>query len=173
MAPTPVVHVKPTEVVHAAAYLEMKAHYLEVGTYEDPDALANALDDRPGPIQLAASYTRTNQIPPPLWYTEVELRPLAERFFRAEDVELMLRGTDCEAGDGGGRPFRVNVHAKNPNSTASGAFQHLDDWFLGLWGVTGVFDPFDPVQSFKAAADLLYNTKSGINNWNESRHCWG
>ena len=92
------------------------------------------------------------------------LRSLVETYMQPADVDLMLRVAWCESG--------YNTNAKNSRSTASGLFQHLKGWWSGAWGVTGPFDPFNPEQSVKAAADLLYETTSGISNWKASYHCW-
>ena len=92
------------------------------------------------------------------------LRRLVETYMLPADVDLMLRVAWCESG--------YNTNAKNSRSTASGLFQHLKGWWSGAWGVTGPFDPFNPEQSVKAAADLLYETTSGIDNWKASYHCW-
>ena len=154
-------HTRPAPVEHASAYLEIKGHYLELGVWENTDDTLIAVarqPEPPEPVRLPISRRPSTPIPSDL------LRRLVETYMLPADVDLMLRVAWCESG--------YNINAKNRSSTASGLYQHLKGWWSGAWGVTGPFDPFNPEQSVKAAAALLYETSSGISNWNASKHCW-
>ncbi len=93
-------------------------------------------------------------------------RPLVEAFFEPGEVDRALRVIRCESGG--------DAVAKNPNSSASGLFQHLGS----LWGDrtvksgNGGADIFDPVSNVAVAAWLVYEG-GGWSHWNPSRHCWG
>ena len=168
-------HTRPARVEHASAYLEIKGHYLELGVWENTDDTLIAVARQPEPpddIVIPVQTFVRRPIPEPLWISKEQARTYAEAVFLPEDVDLMLGVADCEAGNADGIPSELNVHAKSPYSTTSGSFQHLRGWWSGTWGSFGAFDPYDPVQSFAAAAYLLYETSSGISNWNASKHCW-
>lgn len=102
----------------------------------------------------------------PTQVTAVEdWRPLVEQFFAPRHVPRAMRVITCESG---GR-----ADAKNPNSTASGLFQHLGS----LWperaakaGWAGA-DVFDPVANVAVAAWLVYE-HGGWSHWNPSAGCW-
>lgn len=164
----PVEHPRPDPIIYAADYLAMQDSYLGIGTFETKDrvkleeartvqALAQA-EPKYGP-------TRGLKPPPDNYLTEDEVRLLAASVFEPEHVDLMVRVAWCES--------RWNTSAKSSISSAAGLWQHLRAWYSGAWGITGVFDPYDPEQSARAAAALLYETASGIGNWLPSRHCWG
>ncbi len=84
-------------------------------------------------------------------------RPVVDLYFPADRVDWGLRIIDCES--------RGDPVAKNPNSTASGLFQHLaslwDDRAVAAgWKDADVFDPFANVA---VAAWLLDN--GGTGHW--------
>jgi hypothetical protein len=92
-------------------------------------------------------------------------RLLVEQFFAPADVDRALRVIGCESH---GDPL-----AKNPNSTASGLFQHLaSQWGprAEAIGAPGA-DVFDPIANVAAAAWLVYEA-GGWSHWNSSRGCW-
>ena len=85
-------------------------------------------------------------------------RGLVEQYFRPDDVPWAMAVMQCESG---GDP-----DAKNPNSSASGIFQHL----ASLWparseaaGWAGA-DIFDPVANVAVAAWLV-EQKGGRGHW--------
>ena len=151
----PVDHTRPAPVEYQSALLDLQSHLLNVREYENVEA---DLVEQAKPIVLPVRRRPSVPIPSDL------LRRLVETYMQPADVDLMLRVAWCESG--------YNINAKNRSSTASGLFQHLKGWWSGAWGVTGPFDPFNPEQSVKAAAALLYETASGIGAWNASKHCW-
>ncbi|MEA2002813.1 MAG: transglycosylase SLT domain-containing protein [Actinomycetota bacterium] len=90
------------------------------------------------------------------WIVE-RWRPVVDLYFPADMVDWALRIIDCESG---GDPV-----AKNPNSTASGLFQHLaslwsDRASAAEWEDADVFDPF---ANIAVAAWLLDN--GGTGHW--------
>lgn len=92
-------------------------------------------------------------------------RPLVERHFRAEDVDLALRIILCESNG--------NPRAANPTSTARGLFQHLGSMWAARAASAGRpgADIFDPDDNVAVAAWLVYHG-GGWSHWNPSRHCW-
>ena len=92
-------------------------------------------------------------------------RTLAAEWFPADKVDEALAIIWCES--------RGNPDATNPASSASGLWQFLKGWYTGRWSpVVGVFDPFDPVASMRAAVIVSdYGTNCG--EWLASRHCHG
>lgn len=92
-------------------------------------------------------------------------RPLVEQFFAPEHTDRAVRVLACESG---GNPL-----AKNPNSSASGLFQHLGS----LWDDRAVAagepgaDIWDPIANTQIAAWLVYEG-GGWSHWNPSAHCW-
>ncbi len=160
--PVPVAHSLPEPVVRAIQYLDMEEKYLGLDAPAYPVELNAAIEQRPTKsARISSSYKR----PAPNYVAPAEIEALVAAYFKPEDVQQAINIIFCES--------RFDANAKNPRSTASGLFQHLEGWWSGAWGVTGSFDPFDPEQSIKAGAALAYNTKSGWSNWNPSRHCWG
>lgn len=99
------------------------------------------------------------------WDGTVEYwQPLVALYFDESDVTKALNIIRCESGG--------NPYADNPTSSAAGLFQHLAGWYNGAWGLTGQFDPYNPQQSIKAGAQLVYDTGSSWGNWNASAGCW-
>lgn len=88
---------------------------------------------RPPRIQIAHSHP-----PRRTWTGTVEQwRPLVEKYFQPDAVPWAMRVMACESG---GDPF-----AKNPNSSASGLFQHLARYWpdrssAAGWGGADIFD---------------------------------
>lgn len=92
-------------------------------------------------------------------------RPLVAQFFEEDDVDRALDVIWCES--------RGDRWAKNPNSTASGLFQHLASMWGGRApqaGFTGA-DVFDPVANVGVAAWLVYE-RGGWSHWYPSESCW-
>jgi len=84
-------------------------------------------------------------------------RPIVSTYFPADRVNWALRILECES--------HGDPNAKNPNSTASGLFQHLaslwDDRAAAAgWEGADVFDPFANV----AVAAWLFET-GGPGHW--------
>ena len=91
--------------------------------------------------------------------------PLVYTYFEPDDVDRALAVIECESG---GDP-----NAKNPNSTASGLFQHLASMWpersvAAGWSGHGVFEPEANVA---VAAWLVYDG-GGWSHWYASVHCW-
>lgn len=169
--PVAVVHVKPEPVVHAMRLAAIRESYLGLDIPAYPPVLAalriEAMFDPiklPPPPPPTTPIVRVNLRPADVLAPEY-LRTLVEAVFEPEHVDLMLLVAWCES--------RWDTNAVNPSSGAAGLFQFMPGWFRGEWGLTGTFDPHDPVQAVDAAAKLLYQTSSGIGNWNPSRYCWG
>ena len=84
-------------------------------------------------------------------------RPVVDTYFPEDRVEWALRIMECES--------RGDPNAKNPNSSASGLFQHL----ARLWPPRaeaagfGEADVFDPFANIAVAAWLLEN--GGPSHW--------
>lgn len=148
------------DLQRAMDYLDLLVHHWYTPPYmeEERRMIDDALANRPERVQRTASRS-------PAYVTPAHIQELVERYFLIEDVDKAIRVIWCES--------RFDSNAKNPTSTASGLAQHLKGWWSGDWGVTGAFDPFDPEQSVKAMAALVYHTKSGWGNWYPSQHCWG
>ncbi len=71
-------------------------------------------------------YLAVEHAPAREWSGTVEQwRPLVEKYFAADQVDTAMRVMNCETG-GTGDP-----NSKNPNSTASGLFQHLTKYWNG------------------------------------------
>lgn len=93
-------------------------------------------------------------------------RPLVSQFFEEADVDRALDVIWCES--------RGDRWAKNPNSTASGLFQHL----ASMWGDRAPLagfptaDVYDPVANVGVAAWLVYE-RGGWSHWYPSESCWG
>ncbi len=162
--PVRTVHLRPAPVEHASAYLEMSVNYLGLETLAYPDELDTAFEVRQTAREVR-QVSKTTRRRTPNHIVPADIEALVRTDFNEVDVQRAINVIFCES--------RFDANAKNPRSTASGLFQHLEGWWSGAWGVTGVFDPFDPEQSVKAGAALVYGTSSGWGNWNPSRHCWG
>ncbi len=85
-------------------------------------------------------------------------RALVTKYFRAADVDTALRIMSCESGG--------NPSAKNPNSSASGLFQHLGKYWTGRSAAAGFFGAsiFDPEANVATAA-WLRDQKGGWAHW--------
>lgn len=85
-------------------------------------------------------------------------RSLVEQYFRPEDVPWAMAVMGCESGG--------NPNAKNPDSTASGLFQHLASFWperavKAGWAGADIFDP----EANVAVAAWLRDTKGGRGHW--------
>lgn len=91
---------------------------------------------------------------------------LVDKYFDDGDFDRAMEIIQCESG---GDP-----NAKNPRSTASGAFQHL----ASMWPDRSVkagwagYSVFDPEANVAVAAWLVYEG-GGWSHWNASKSCWG
>jgi hypothetical protein len=157
--PVEVEHVRPAPVAYAQAYLEMDRAYLGLDVPAYPTELEVALAERPA-VKVRVPVRRR----PPVYLAPADIEALVRAYFTEADVQQAINVIYCES--------RFNANAKNPRSSAAGLFQHLAGWYEGRWGVTGVFDPYDPEQSVRAGAALVYGTSSGWSNWDASRRCW-
>lgn len=111
---------------------------------------------------MAVRHWRRPHIDPPrravAWSGTVEQwRPLVETYFLPADVPWAMRVMACESG---GNPL-----AKNPNSSASGLFQHLARYWDARsakagWAGASIWDP---EANIAVAAWLYYN--SGPQHW--------
>lgn len=92
-------------------------------------------------------------------------RPLVERYFESDDVDLAMKVMACESGG--------NPTAANPTSSARGLFQHLGSFWnkrAASAGRPGA-DIFDPEANVAVAAWLVYH-QGGWKHWNASASCW-
>lgn len=83
---------------------------------------------------------------------QVEMwRPLVSEYFAADQVDTALRVMECESG---GDP-----DAKNPNSSASGLFQHLTKYWNSRASAAGFPNTsvFNPEANIAASAWLQRN----------------
>ena len=86
-------------------------------------------------------------------------RGIVAIFFKPSDIDQALRIIQCESQ---GDPL-----AKNPNSSATGLWQHLARYWgirSNLAGIKGA-DINDPVASTIVAAYLRYETSPGWHHW--------
>jgi hypothetical protein len=117
----------------------------------------------------AESTTRTkptnSPIRQPISKDVEDWRPLVAVYFAPGDVDQALRIIQCESQ---GKPT-----AKNPNSSASGLFQHLASAWAERSAKAGWAgaDIFDPTANIAVAAWLVYEG-GGWSHWNASRWCW-
>lgn len=83
------------------------------------------------------------------------------------DAPLMTRIARCES--------RMNPLARNPHSSASGLFQHLD--WVWEYEVSRMGAPYALADRFNASASAMVAafmmSVDGTRPWNESRECWG
>ncbi len=114
------------------------------------------------------------------WYAEAHRqeheREAAEAAERAQEAPRAVPGTvtatgvsgvlarirECESGG--------NYQAKNPRSSASGAFQFLDSTWRSTTGLAPPASAYPPATQ-DAAARTLY-ASSGTRPWNASKACW-
>lgn len=92
-------------------------------------------------------------------------RTLVASHFPAEHVDLALAVMACESGG--------NPDARNPNSSASGLFQHLARYWDARTLAAGIpgASIFDPTSQMVVTAHM---TGGGVNwtAWQASHHCW-
>lgn len=81
---------------------------------------------------------------------------------------VMLRIRGCESGSGPNSPG--NYLARNPTSSASGAWQFIDGTWDGWGGYARAYLAPREVQDAKAIATYR---AVGTRPWNASRRCWG
>jgi hypothetical protein len=70
----------------------------------------------------------------------------------------------CESGG--------NYRAQNSHSTASGAYQFINDTWRGVTGLPGSAKDYPPAVQDRAFIKLWAGGR-GAHNWDASRHCWG
>ncbi len=85
-------------------------------------------------------------------------RSLVATYFRPGDVDTALRIMSCESGG--------NPSAKNPNSSATGLFQHLSGYWASRSAAAGWggYPRTDPVANVAVAA-WLRDQRGGWNHW--------
>lgn len=82
---------------------------------------------------------------------------------------ILVRIRGCESGTGPNSPGSYT--AKNPRSTASGAWQALDSTWTSVTGLPPPARAYSPVVQDNFAIKL-YN-EQGTRPWNASKSCWG
>lgn len=104
--------------------------------------------------------TTVNRPAARVWNGNVEQwRPLVATYFRAEDVETAMRILACENTTG-------DPSVKNPNSSATGLFQHLGKYWADRSAAAGWagYPRTDPVANVAVAA-WLRDQRGGWNHW--------
>lgn len=153
--------------VLGAALTAVAMHQRPEGARE-PLALATAAGPSSGPVLLAADPPPAHPAPPPVSRSATKRRaktkaPPPPRGWQY--WSLRIRG--CESH---GRPDAPpDYRAKNPESSASGAYQILDTTWGGRYGVRHASDA-TPDQQEAAAADLY--RRHGTADWMASAPCW-
>ena len=110
---------------------------------------------RPEPIILPVQ----RYVPPPRPLEPAWVRTLVETYFQPEHVEWALRVSYCES--------HWDASAKNPNSSASGLFQHLARFWEGRSAAAGWAGAsiWDAEANTAVAAWLYYKPKGGPGHW--------
>ena len=142
---TPVAATEPSEL--ADALNSYRLTQLQMGEQRQEQTLAE-LRLANGPYDNAsAEFT---------WAVE-RWRPVADMYFEDDRIDWALRIMECESH---GDPL-----AKNPNSSASGLFQHLASLWSERTAAAGWDDAdvFDPFANIAVAAWLLDN--GGSSHW--------
>lgn len=88
---------------------------------------------------------------------------------------IALAVADCESGeilaDGTAIEGSYDIYAKNPTSSASGAFQFIDstwEWVTGLEPPARAY----PLEVQEQAFWTLWDDGRGASHWAPSRYCW-
>ncbi len=92
------------------------------------------------------------------YLSEIEIRELVSRYFRPEDVNKAIRIAWCESS--------FNPYSVNPQTQASGLFQHLPRYWEERSAAAGFAgaDIFDPEANVAVAAWLVYEG-GGWTHW--------
>lgn len=92
------------------------------------------------------------------YLSELEMRELVSRYFRPEDVNKAIRIAWCESS--------FNPYSVNPQTQASGLFQHLPRYWAERSAEAGFpgADIFDPDANVAVAAWLVYEG-GGWSHW--------
>lgn len=84
------------------------------------------------------------------WLSEMQVRALVSRYFRAEDVNRAIRVAWCES--------RFNPTSSNPLTGGTGLFQHLPEFWPERATAAGFpgAEPTEPEANVAAAAYAIY-----------------
>jgi hypothetical protein len=164
----------------AAAHivLVLGAALTAVAVHQGPDgpreplALATATGPASAPVLLAAEPLPVHPVPPAVSRSATPARPQPKAHPKQAPPargwafwSARIRG--CESR---GRPDAPpDYKAKNPTSSASGAYQILDTTWSGRYGVRHASDA-TPEQQEVAAAELY--SRHGTADWAASAACW-
>lgn len=167
---TPVQPNAPTELGRGAgAVAALTFSYLAEGqpipaTTIDFDAVVQAaVEHRAATTTTAAAEERsrsdtTSPYRRSRYLSELEIRELVSKYFRPEDVNKAIRIAWCESS--------FNPYSVNPQTQASGLFQHLPRYWEERSAEAGFegADIFDPEANVAVAAWLVYEG-GGWTHW--------
>jgi hypothetical protein len=167
-------------VVLGAALTAVAMHQPPDGRGENL-ALAAATGPASAPVQLAADPLQVHAPPAVVSRAATTQRPTTTTTPKPKPTphpkptpppprgwafwSARIRG--CESGDGPNAP--PDYKAKNPTSSASGAYQILDSTWGGRYGVRHASDA-TPEQQETVAAELY--RRHGTADWAASAACW-
>lgn len=154
----------PSRVIEASRQSSLEG-IAKPGTYQIPPLLFRSPLAGERRADLAAARPDIDVLFPPAPGSALAWRPLVERYFQPEDVDLALRIMQCES--------RGKPRAWNYQSKASGLFQHLPEYWPLRSYLVGFFkaDIYDPEANIAAAAWLVYDA-GGWGPWRSSESCW-
>lgn len=167
MAAPPPVPAKPVSLTRAdwqVGQWYAAAHAADVKRFLDADHAAKVEAARKARAARAAAAARAQRSTVYAAAAPSEL-PAVDGAFPA----ILYRIRGCESGTGPNSPGSYT--AKNPHSSASGAYQFLDGTWRSTTGLAPPARAYSPAQQ-DAAALKLYRS-SGTSPWNASRYCWG
>ena len=124
-------------------------------------AIQEAVERRVATTSTTAVASRSDTTSPyrrSRYLSELEIRELVSRYFRPEDVNRAIRIAWCESS--------FNPYSVNPQTQASGLFQHLPRYWAERSAEAGFpgADIFDPDANVAVAAWLVYEG-GGWSHW--------